>query len=246
MPLRRKPFGDQPGIGVGVDQVARRRDLRARHPARAGSCTGTAPSRRTAARRAEALSDGSRAMSSERRARRSAGGRGRAAPTGSNHRTNRTTSASLQVPCRAGARTRARAISRPPSDARCAGALLAVDRLDRRARGRTRPARRGRSSTRRCAARTSTRRRTSGRGRRRRGRRRARRRSRSRSCGRGRASCQAAVGVDHLGHDPGAALAVARRRGAGGDDAARRAVDAQRSQPGVRDEAADRLPAATG
>src|SRR6185437_11682248 len=36
-----------------------------------------------------------------------------------------------------------------------------------------------------------------------------------------------AVGLDHLGNDPGARLAFARRRGAGGDDGAKVAVDAQ-------------------
>src|ERR1019366_3782076 len=49
-----------------------------------------------------------------------------------------------------------------------------------------------------------------------------------------------AIRLDHLGDDPGAGLAFARHRRAGGDDAAKSAVDAQLAAAGGR-EAAQRL-----
>ena len=218
-----------------MDQVARRGDLRARHPARDVAA-------RIGRRRVE-LQRGERKFFRVRHtARQSSDGRprdaelppqsqiiGPIAGPGRRKAVPRRRSNSV-------ARHLAAAEARPGGAVRCWQSIVSMPR----ARGRRRPARPARSSRRRCGARTSTRRRTSGRARRRRGRRPARRRSRSRRCAPRPASCQAAVGVDHLGHDPGAGLAVARRRGAGLDDArGRRCRCAPRSR-GVR-RSGDRL-----
>ena len=153
--------GDQPRIGVGVDQVARRGDLRARHAARRGSCTGTAPSHRTAATRAEALSGGSRVRGVPRA--QAADPAPRCAPhrqiigpiADPAGRRRAATQAALEFRARDLARRRAR-----PGGRCAAGSRSSA----RRVRGRSTPARRARSSRHRCGARTSIRRRTCGRG----------------------------------------------------------------------------------
>ena len=128
MPLRRKPLATRPGVGVGVDQVARRGDLRAGHPA--GEVAARIGRRRVELQRGErkffrvghvrrrGIARSARARDAELLA------------TGANHRSNPATGGIAKRRAETAHGTRRAAISRPPKRGEVGGALLAVDRLD--------------------------------------------------------------------------------------------------------------------